>query len=246
MRDRGRLRGLYAVTPELPDTERLAALVRDCIAGGAALVQYRAKRASGALALVQARALADVCRAGGVPLIVNDSVALALAVGADGINETQIYAARQLTAVLRSKYQILDANCVTHGLVSVNPSNRLMGYHTDWVAGFPFTALGLAEAALDRGTDLYLYLIDDGVRALDDPRIRALPRRGAKLFACAYGCQKRRIPLEDAETVTYCGLVVLTDLINGTDRFVRFAYTRSMEDLEQAARRLARFAASAS
>jgi aspartate/methionine/tyrosine aminotransferase len=32
---------------------------------------------------------------------------------------------------------------------------------------------------------------------------------------------------------------------NGTDRFVRFAYTRSMEDLEEAARRLARFAASA-
>jgi aspartate/methionine/tyrosine aminotransferase len=32
---------------------------------------------------------------------------------------------------------------------------------------------------------------------------------------------------------------------NGTERFVRFAYTRSMEDLEEAARRLARFAACA-
>ena len=31
---------------------------------------------------------------------------------------------------------------------------------------------------------------------------------------------------------------------NGTDRFVRFAYTRSMEDLREAARRIARFAAS--
>jgi aspartate/methionine/tyrosine aminotransferase len=30
---------------------------------------------------------------------------------------------------------------------------------------------------------------------------------------------------------------------NGTDRFVRFAYTRSMEDLEEAARRIARFCA---
>src|SRR5437868_5166259 len=67
------------------------------------------------------------------------------AVGADGINEAQIYAARQLTAVLRSKYQIADANCVTHGLVSVNPSNKLMGYHTDWVAGFPFAAIGLTN-----------------------------------------------------------------------------------------------------
>jgi aspartate/methionine/tyrosine aminotransferase len=32
---------------------------------------------------------------------------------------------------------------------------------------------------------------------------------------------------------------------NGTDRFVRFAYTRSLEDIEEAATRLARFAASA-
>ena len=60
------------------------------------------------------------------------------------------------------------------------------------------TAIGLAEAALTRGTGLYLYLIDEGVRALDDPRIGALPGRGARLFVCAYGCQKRRIPLDAA------------------------------------------------
>ena len=82
------------------------------------------------------------------------------------------------------------------------------------------TALGLGGAALARGADLYLYLIDDGVRALEDARLRALPGRGAKLFVCAYGCQKRRIPLEDSPEVSYCGLVVLTDLLNGTDRFV--------------------------
>jgi hypothetical protein len=67
------------------------------------------------------------------------------AIGPDRVNEAQIYAARVLTAVLRSKYQIEDANCVTHGLVSVNRSNRLMGYHTDWVAGFPFEAIGLTN-----------------------------------------------------------------------------------------------------
>ena len=82
------------------------------------------------------------------------------------------------------------------------------------------TALGLGDAALARGADLYLYLIDDGVRALQDARLRALPGRGAKLFVCAYGCQKRRIPLEDDPAISYCGLVVLTDVINATDRFV--------------------------
>jgi len=82
------------------------------------------------------------------------------------------------------------------------------------------TAVALSDAALARGVQLYLYLIDDGVRVLEDPRIHALPDRGARVFVCAYGCQKRRLPLRDPERVTYCGLVVLTDLINGTDRFV--------------------------
>ena len=82
------------------------------------------------------------------------------------------------------------------------------------------TAVGLSDAALARGAQLYLYLIDDGVRALDDPRVHALPDRGAKVFVCAYGCQKRGLPLRDPEHVTYCGLVVLTDLINGTERFI--------------------------
>ena len=80
------------------------------------------------------------------------------------------------------------------------------------------TAVGLGRAALNRGAEVYLYLIDDGVAAIEDPRIQALGGRGARLFVCAYGCQKRRLPLSD--TATNCGLVVLTDVINGTDRFL--------------------------
>ena len=80
------------------------------------------------------------------------------------------------------------------------------------------TCLGLSHAALERGADLYLYLVDDGVANIDDERILDLGRRGAKLFVCAYGCQRRRLPITDK--ATYCGLVVLTDLINGCERFV--------------------------
>ena len=80
------------------------------------------------------------------------------------------------------------------------------------------TALGLGRAALDRGADVYLYLIDDAVSAVEEPRVQALAERGLKLFVCAYGCQKRRQPLSDK--ATNCGLVVLTDLINGTERFL--------------------------
>ncbi len=83
---RTRLRGLYAVTPEMQDTERLVAQVGECIAGGAALVQYRAKHLAPDRALDQARRLASACRARGVLLIVNDSVELALAADADGVH----------------------------------------------------------------------------------------------------------------------------------------------------------------
>ena len=82
------------------------------------------------------------------------------------------------------------------------------------------TALALARTALDRGGDVYLYLIDDGVYAKDRPEIHELAQRGAKLFVCAYGCQKRRLPLSDPDTFTYSGLVVLSDLINGCERFI--------------------------
>jgi len=83
---RRRLRGLYAITPESADTEALAERVAACLDGGAALVQYRAKNAHAALAAKQARLLAALCRARSVPLIVNDSVELALAAGADGVH----------------------------------------------------------------------------------------------------------------------------------------------------------------
>ena len=82
------------------------------------------------------------------------------------------------------------------------------------------TAVELSCAALDRGGDVYLYLIDDGVYAKDRPEVRELAQRGAKLFVCAYGCQKRGVPLSDPDTFTYSGLVVLTDLINGCERFI--------------------------
>jgi hypothetical protein len=64
----------------------------------------------------------------------------------DGIaSPAQIRSAAMLTEMLRSRYQIPAGNCVTHAQVSVNPSNMLVGYHTDWAAGFPFAALGLPD-----------------------------------------------------------------------------------------------------
>jgi thiamine-phosphate pyrophosphorylase len=83
---RRRLRGLYAVTPETDDLARLRDLVGGAIAGGARLVQYRAKRLADRERRLQAESLLALCREHGVPLIVNDDLALAIAIGADGIH----------------------------------------------------------------------------------------------------------------------------------------------------------------
>jgi thiamine-phosphate pyrophosphorylase len=80
------VRGLYAVTPDEPDTQRLAALVTQAVAGGARLVQYRNKDASAALAAEQGRVLLDVCRRGKAALIINDDLELAERIGADGLH----------------------------------------------------------------------------------------------------------------------------------------------------------------
>lgn len=78
------LRGLYAVTPEEPDTGRLLARVQAVLAGRPALLQYRNKGADAGLRREQAQALRDACRVAGVPFIVNDDLALALEIDADG------------------------------------------------------------------------------------------------------------------------------------------------------------------
>lgn len=69
----------------------------------------------------------------------------------------QIHSARVLTEMLRSKYGIPASNCVTHAQVSVNPSNMLIGYHTDWGGVFPFAELGLPDNYAAPPPSLYVF-----------------------------------------------------------------------------------------
>lgn len=80
------------------------------------------------------------------------------------------------------------------------------------------TAIHLAKTALSENTDVYLYLVDDGVYTLDDDQLVGLAKQGVKLFACAYGAQRRGLPITDK--ANFCGLVVFSDLVKGCDRFI--------------------------
>jgi len=81
------LSGLYLVTPgaSIP-LATLAGQVATAIDAGARLVQYRDKTASPVERHRRVEALLACCRRAGVPLIVNDDVELAAAVGADGVH----------------------------------------------------------------------------------------------------------------------------------------------------------------
>ena len=78
--------GLYAITPDEPDTAELLRKVRLVLLGGARVVQYRNKTANAALRLKQAQTLRELTREFAVPLIVNDDVTLAQQIDADGVH----------------------------------------------------------------------------------------------------------------------------------------------------------------
>lgn len=61
-------------------------VVAAALRGGATLVQYREKNATTRQMIVEAQRVRDLCRAYGVPLVINDRVDIALAIDADGVH----------------------------------------------------------------------------------------------------------------------------------------------------------------
>jgi len=80
------IKGLYAVTPDEPDTDVLLAKVEAALLGGINILQYRNKQANHKLLTQQAQAILPLCRQYNVPLIINDSVKLCLTLDADGVH----------------------------------------------------------------------------------------------------------------------------------------------------------------
>ena len=80
------IKGLYAVTPDIADTDLLIKKVEAALQGGVSVLQYRNKLANHKLQTQQARAILPLCRQYNVPLIINDSVKLCLTLDADGVH----------------------------------------------------------------------------------------------------------------------------------------------------------------
>jgi thiamine-phosphate pyrophosphorylase len=105
------MKGLYIVTPDWDDTEKLLSVTEMALRGGAALVQYRHKTAGAALRKEQAKRLLTLCRSYQRPFIINDHVDLCLLLDADGVHVGGTDAAvAQVRAALGSA-KLVGASC---------------------------------------------------------------------------------------------------------------------------------------
>ncbi|MFZ6649124.1 thiamine phosphate synthase [Undibacterium sp. TJN25] len=105
------LRGLYIVTPDWDDTEKLLAVTEQALLGGAAVVQYRHKFADEMLRRQQAGGLLELCRRYGRSFIVNDHVNLCLELDADGIHVGGTDASVAEVRMRAGKDKIVGASC---------------------------------------------------------------------------------------------------------------------------------------
>lgn len=198
-----KLRGLYALTPERTEPALLRQQVAQALEGGISMLQYRRKSAQD---VREASDLAALCRRSGVPFIVNDDLALALACGADGLHlgrdDGDIAAARaklgrRLLGV--SCYDSMDtaraasaagADYVAFGSVFSSPTKPAAvraphGLFAEARAlGIPLVAIGgirleNAPQLLRAGADALAVLSD----LFDAPDIAERARAYGKLFA---------------------------------------------------------------
>lgn len=79
-------RGVYGITPEWDDTDRLLAAIRAAAQGGMRALQLRRKTVSLPFKHLQARDVRDLCAELGVTFILNDHWRLAQELGADGVH----------------------------------------------------------------------------------------------------------------------------------------------------------------
>jgi thiamine-phosphate pyrophosphorylase len=103
--------GLYAITPETDNTERLLKQVEAALAGGVAAVQYRDKSADVALRHEQASELVALCRRFSVPLIVNDDLRLADLCDADGVHLGRDDGSLREARIILGRNKLIGASC---------------------------------------------------------------------------------------------------------------------------------------
>lgn len=106
-----KLRGLYAITPEYADGSAMLADIEAALAGGCRIVQFRDKLSDAPERVLRARALRDLTRRFGARLLINDDLALARLIDADGVHLGKDDGNLVVTRAILGPDKILGASC---------------------------------------------------------------------------------------------------------------------------------------
>ncbi|MBS1145246.1 MAG: thiamine-phosphate diphosphorylase [Proteobacteria bacterium] len=204
-----KLRGLYAITPEYDDGARLLADVEAALAGGCRIVQYRDKTSDMPECVARARALRALTRRFDARLLINDNLALAFLVEADGVHlgkdDGNLMAARAMLGPDR----ILGASCYADFAAAAAAS----------AAGVDYVAFGAVYPSPTK---------PNAARASTDLFFATKSR--LTVTSCAIG----GITLDNAPPLIAAGadlLAVITDLFSAPDIAARAAaYQRLFEE----------------
>jgi thiamine-phosphate pyrophosphorylase len=117
---------LYLVT-DSPERYGLGLLasVEAAVAGGASVVQYRATTGTRRQLYETARALHDLLRPRGVPLIINDQVDLALAIDAEGVHIGQNDLPAEVVRAIIGSKKLLGLSITTAAQLDTIPANTV-------------------------------------------------------------------------------------------------------------------------
>ncbi len=133
-------RGLYAIADTGLIGSDLMDRVAQALQGGAAVVQYRSKEPDPLCCSEEARALLALCRRHGARLIINDDVALAEIIGADGVH------------IGRDDASLAEARAVLgpRAVIGVSCYNSLESALEAQAAGADYVAFGRFFASLTK------------------------------------------------------------------------------------------------
>lgn len=204
-----KLRGLYAITPDRADGARLLADVEAALAGGCRVVQYRDKLSTMPEQVARAQALRELTRRFAATLLINDDLALAALVQADGVHLGKDDGNLVVARAILGPDKILGASCYAD-FATAEAASRAGADYVAFGAVYPSPTKPQAANAT---TDLFV-------------------RAKAELPAatCAIG----GITLDNAPPLIVAGadlLAVITDLFSAPDTMARAAaYQRLFEE----------------
>jgi thiamine-phosphate pyrophosphorylase len=201
-----KLHGLYAITPECADRQHLLAQVEASLQGGCRVVQYRDKTSTMPESVARARALRELTARFAALLLINDDLALAHLVGADGVHLGQDDGSLASARAILGPNKILGASCYAD-LASAEKAEA---------AGADYVAFGAAYPSPTK---------PEAPLATGDQFFKAKSRLTVPI--CAIG----GITLDNAPPLIAAGtdlLAVITDLFSAPDIAARAAAYQSL------------------